>query len=228
MTRSIDVTVASAIPRPGCFAAGIGTVLVAWGVLPWLPSPPFATHMTMHMLVVAVAAPLLAFGVAGGAVDPVHRLAPRGDLGRDVGARCSPVVASMVELVLVWAWHAPALHHAARHHLGARAVEQGTFLAAGLYLWVAAFGGSPAERRARAPAGIAGLLLTSMHMTLLGALLALTTRTLFGGHGAHAGSLSPLHDQHVGGAIMLLMGGLAYLAGALVLMAEVLRPARSR
>ena len=61
-----------------------------------------------------------------------------------------------------------------------------------------------------------------MHMTLLGALLALTPRPLY----AHAGGsrgLTPLEDQHLGGAIMLLVGGLSYLAGGLWLTAGLLR-----
>ena len=58
------------------------------------------------------------------------------------------------------------------------------------------------------------LLLTSMHMTLFGALLALTPRPLYD-HAGHFASPAPLEDQHLGGAIMLLVGGLSYLAGGL-------------
>jgi putative membrane protein len=54
-----------------------------------------------------------------------------------------------------------------------------------------------------------------MHMTLLGALFALPPRPLY----AHAGSLA---DQHLGGVIMLLVGGASYLAGGLWLTARVL------
>src|SRR5690606_19631375 len=47
-------------------------VLVAAWVwpLPALPWPPFAAHMTAHIAVVALVCPLLAAGVAGGALDP--------------------------------------------------------------------------------------------------------------------------------------------------------------
>jgi putative membrane protein len=66
------------------------------------------------------------------------------------------------------------------------------------------------------------LLLTSMHMTLLGALLALPPRALYSHH-AEGGALTPLEDQHLGGAIMLVAGGIAYLAGGLALTVEILR-----
>jgi putative membrane protein len=71
--------------------------------------------------------------------------------------------------------------------------------------------------------------LTSMHMTLLGALLALTPRALYAGHGSAGSGIGAVEDQHLGGAIMLIVGGVSYLAGALVLMGEWLRaPGRSR
>jgi hypothetical protein len=78
---------------------------------------------------------------------------------------------------------------------------------------------SPPGRNA---GGIVALLLTSMHMTLLGALLALTPRPLYSHAGGFTG-LSPLDDEHLGGAIMLLTGGLSYLLGGLVLAAGLLR-----
>lgn len=198
--------------RPTLFAAGALVLFCVWvWPLPHIATPPFSSHMAMHMAVVAVAAPLLALGVAGGRFDPAAR-AP---------AICHAIPASMVELVAVWAWHAPALHHAARHEPLAYALEQGTFLASGILLWTAALGGSSAQRRARAPAGITGLLLTSMHMTLLGALIALTPRVLYE-HPHHHAGLSPILDQQLGGAIMLLVGGAAYLAGGLGLTADAL------
>jgi putative membrane protein len=195
-------------------AIGLAVLGVAWVVLPFAPLPPFSAHMAMHMAVVAVAAPLLAAGLVGSARDPVARR-PR---------LWSPIAASMVELVVVWAWHAPALHHLARHSLWARAIEQASFLAAGLYLWIAVLGGGAARRRERAIGGVIGLLLTSTHMTLLGALLALGDRPLFAHPSSHL--LSPLHDQQLGGGIMLVVGGVAYLAGGCWIAARVLMPAR--
>ncbi len=200
---------------------GILTLCVVWlGPLPQLASVSFAAHMTMHMGVVAIAAPLISFGIAGRRLDPVRKLP----------WLFSPVPASVVELVVVWAFHAPALHHAARHLPAVRALEQGAFLLSGLLLWLSVLGGDASERAARTATGIIALLLTSMHMTLLGALLALPLRPLYGhgpAHGAQAGAslfgLTPIADQQLGGAIMLLVGGVVYLAGGLWLGARLLR-----
>ena len=184
------------------------------GPLPQLAHRAFFAHMAMHMGVVAIAAPFLAFGIAGRSLDPVRKWP----------ALFPPIPISLLELIVVWAWHAPALHHAARHSTAGLVAEQGAFLLAGLLVWLSAFGGDPAQRRERAGAGVAALLLTSMHMTLLGALLALTPRPLYA-HAAHFSTLTPLEDQHLGGAIMLIIGGISYLAGGLWLTAGLVRGA---
>jgi putative membrane protein len=195
-------------------AGGLLVLAAAWlGPLAALAPGPFSAHMAGHMAVVAVAAPLLALGLAGGALDPVRRWP----------ALFPPVPLSFVELLAVWAWHAPALHHLARHSAAWLAVEQGTFLASGLAVWLAALGGGGREGGDRTGAGVLALLLTSMHMTLLGALLALPPRALYVHAGHPAGALSSLDDQHLGGAIMLVVGGVSYLAGGLALVAGLLR-----
>jgi len=208
--------------RPIIFIIAVLTLAALW-LTPWasLGMAPFSAHMVVHMGIVAVAAPLLALGVAGSVVDPVARLP----------ALFPPIPVSLAEFIVVWAWHTPALHHAARHPGIASLAEQGMFFLAGLWLWLAVFGGTRDERRGRAGSGVLALLLTSMHMTLLGALLALAPRPLFAHgtadatHGQNPLALAALADQHLGGAIMLLVGGVAYLAGGLWLTAGLLRRA---
>lgn len=199
---------------------GLTVVLLAsiWlGPLPDFARMSFAAHMLMHMGVVAVAAPLLAMAVAGSRYDPVRRVAWLG----------APLAASMVELVIVWGWHAPTMHEAARHGVAVLALEQLSFLFAGVLLWVAVLGGDREQRRRRAGAGVIALLFTSMHMTLLGALFALSNRPLFHRAGDVAASVASA-DQHLGGAIMLLVGGASYLAGGMWLTAEMLRGGNAR
>src|SRR5690606_35959190 len=100
--------------------------------------------------------------------------------------------------------------------------EQATFLAVGIRLWSTAFD-APRERT-HAASGAAALLLTSIHMTLLGALLALSPRPLYG-----AGEVTCFgivldagQDQHIGGVVMLMIGAIVYLAGGLSLIGRLL------
>jgi putative membrane protein len=197
---------------------GGAALAVAWlSPLPDLARQSFAAHMTMHMIVVAVAAPLLTLGLSGTAADPVPV----------VPGFFAPIQASIIELIVVWSWHAPALHHAARHATHVLLLEQASFITAGLLLWLAVLGGDRDAQRVRGGAGVAALLFTSMHMTLLGALFALANRPLFAHAPAEAAGLSPLADQQLGGTIMLLVGGVSYMAGGLWLTARLLRPSAS-
>jgi putative membrane protein len=167
--------------------------------------------MTIHMSVVAIASPLLALGLRQTRFDNIGF----------ASTLYTPVLASMLELIVVWAWHTPILHHLARNNTLGLLLEQSMFFLCGLLLWLSAFGGKGKEQNARRGAGVVALLLTSMHMTLLGALLALAPRSLF--HHANEESFEALADQQLGGAIMLIVGGVSYLTGGLALAVSLLR-----
>lgn len=162
-------------------------------------------HMTGHMLAVAVAAPLLAWGLGGTRLDPAAR---RPGL-------VTPLAMSVVELAVVWGWHLPPARALAEASAAALVAEQAMFLAAGFLLWAAVLGAG-AERRA---AGVGALLLTSMHMTLLGALIGLAPRPLYP---AMAHGADPLGDQQLGGVVMLLVGAGSYLIGGLAMLGTIL------
>src|SRR5690606_24346376 len=141
----------------------------------------------------------------------------------------APLTMSVVELVIVWGWHAPAARALAAGSPLGLAVEQASFAAVGIGLWSACYGTPDAPTSMRRAVAILALLWTTMHMTLLGALITLAPRPLFPAH-AHGDlpwGLSPLADQQLGGVIMLLVGGGAYLAGGLALLAGLLRERRT-
>lgn len=175
-------------------AAGIGLLVLIW-LLPEL-LPRFPLHMLRHMVLVAVAAPLLVLGF------------PR--LGRMLAI--SPLIAAGLEFVLVWAWHLPALHGMAFRLPGAFVLEQATFLMAGLLVWAGCLNGHPL-------AGAGGLLLTSMHMTLLGALLTLAPRDLYADF---CGVPPDVPAQATGGMLMLAIGTPIYLIGGVALAARAI------
>ena len=158
----------------------------------------FPAHMLAHMTLVAVAAPALVLAL------------PR------VFARLGvPVLAGAVlEFLIVWGWHLPALHGAARLDGGWFVAEQALFLAGGLTVWAGALGA------AQPLAGAGALLLTSMHMTLLGALLVLSQADLYA---AVCGTAPDLVGQQIGGLLMLGIGTPVYLIGGLWLTAAALR-----
>ncbi|GGG17216.1 hypothetical protein GCM10010924_52830 [Rhizobium wenxiniae] len=194
--------------------AGVVLLGALWGLLlPFADRASFTIHMIAHMGVVAGAAPLIAIGLSGTRIDLPARW-----------PWFSPIVASIVELVAVWLWHTPVLRALSESSPLVAALEQATFLAAGLALWLSCLGGLEAGRDGRRMAGAAGLLFTSMHMTLLGALLALSPRALYGDSEVSCLGvpLGPVVDQQAGGVIMLLVGAAVYLAGGVSLLATTL------
>lgn len=196
-------------------AGGMVALIVAWsGVPSAVLGDGFAAHMAAHMTLVAIAAPLIANATARS----------RFDIARRFPWAFPAILASLFELLVVWAWHAPLIHEAARHHAAAYIVEQASFLAAGLWLWTSVFWGSADHHIRRAGSAVMALLLTFSHMTLLGVLLALAPRPLYG----HGGLATPavLEDQQLGAAIMLVVGAVSYIGGGLYVSRNVLRDKR--
>src|SRR5690606_18356636 len=132
--------------RPAPAVAGAALLALLWfGPLPALARHSFPAHMAMHMGVVAVAAPLLAAAIADTALDPARRCP-----GRWLAAPWCVLSASLVEFLLVWAWHAPVLHILGRSSGMAMVAEQASFLGAGLLLWIPALGQGRTPSRERA------------------------------------------------------------------------------
>jgi putative membrane protein len=189
--------------RPLPLFAGCAVLALIWGgPLLGADRGSFAAHMLAHLGVVAIAAPLLALGLPA------------------LPAPLGPAPATLAEFLLVWGWHAPALRALAEASTAATVGEQASFLAAGVVLWRACLGAGPA--------GAIGLLFTSMHMTLLGALIALAPRPLYGEAGVTCLGLTlgPAADKSLGGTAMLAVGAVVYLGGGLALVAHALEPGR--
>jgi putative membrane protein len=187
---------------------GVMLLLVAWcGPLPILARESFTAHMTVHLLVVAGAAPLLAIGIAGR-----HRAC------WDAAFAVSPIPAALVEFLVVWSWHAPALHHAARVGLWAFAAEQASFLVAGTLFWTAIVAAVRVEAGRGLAAAMGALAMTFGHMVWLGVLLSLSPRTLY-----EHGDAATLHDQRLGGTVMLVVSGLVYVTAGLFVGRRLLR-----
>jgi putative membrane protein len=200
--------------KPLPLTAGFVVLAMVWlGPLLGAWREAFTAGMVAHMAVVAIASPLIAIG-----------------LPWRFGARMPaalPVLASLFELIAVWGWHAPAMREIAEASLMGTVTEQATFLFAGVFLWSTSF--AAPDSRLHAAVGAGALLLTSIHMTLLGALLALSPRPLYGsGEVTCFGVvMDAAQDQQLGGVIMLLVGAVVYLAGGVSLVSRLVQAPES-
>ena len=200
--------------RRFAFLSGFAVLVAAW-TMAAAARAGMTGHMAAHMAAVAIAAPLIACAIAGTRIDPAMRWP----------SIVAPLPMSVVELLVVWGWHAPAARNLAASGAAGLALEQAMFFAAGLLLWSACLGTREGDNSFRRGAGVIALLLTTMHMTLLGVLITLAPRVLYGTQGCSLLGVSfpPLHDQQLGGVVMLLVGAGSYLLGGLALLFRLLR-----
>lgn len=205
----MHVTPRSSVPtRPASFngwlLAGLLILAGLWlGPLPAMSRTAFSAHMLLHLGVVALVAPLLAMGLV------------RSGLRLGSNMRGWMALAFIIEMVVVWGWHAPLLHEAVARQVLVFVVQQLSFLLVGLAVWLA---GLAARERGDLLVAMFGFALTLMHMTMLGVLLLMAPKLIYpaelclGAFGFEA-----LEDQRLGGVLMAAWGGLAYLAGGIVL-----------
>jgi putative membrane protein len=219
------------------FGAGLAVLAVmlvlplhAWGRL------HFAPHMLEHGLLTMVAAPLLAAGRPGVPYLLGLPWSWRGRVGHllaNEGVRqfwrrlVHPGVGWVLHGGTLWLWHAPPLFEAALESEAVHYLQHLTLLVTALLFWTSLLP-RRADTRSRIVA-VFSLFTTSIHATLLGALLALSPTIWYARYAGVdvSGGLSALEDQQLAGLIMWVPFGVVYLAAALALLAAVLREDRA-
>ena len=210
------------------FAAGWSVLALALASpLDALAARSFALHMVQHELLMTVAAPLLVLGrplEAWAWAFPWFSQRVALALGRSpaftatwrgfTGLRGAWVLHAMA----IWAWHVPSFFRAALADNGVHLVQHLVFLASALAFWWSVLSGA----RDKAGPALASLFTTMLHTGALGAILAFAPTPLYMDAPSVLG-ISALEDQQIGGLVMWVPGGLAYLVAALALTARVLR-----
>jgi putative membrane protein len=191
----------------------------------------FAAHMTQHLLLVIVAAPLIVVGRPGG---PFLAALPRSmsrPLGRTLAALRNnvkpllhPLSIWVLHTLVLWAWHQPTLYDAALDNEFLHALEHSTFFGTALLLWAAVFG----ERPVSEGASVILLFTTGLQSAALGALIVFASSPLYESHVQAAGTVAtdPLTDQQLAGALMWVPPGILYLAVTAVMFGRLLQSPR--
>jgi putative membrane protein len=173
----------------------------------------FSAHMMLHIASMNVAAPLLVSWA-------INRWPVR-------GIRASWLWgAALVQIVLLWTWHSPAMHKITAHSPALGIVLHGALFLAAVSFWFALLTISAAARWQ----GIPALLLTGKLACLLAALLIFAPRTLYesAAHLVHAaGHLPALDDQHLAGLLMITACPLSYLVAAVVITVRLIGGSRA-
>ena len=117
-----------------------------------------------------------------------------------------PLVAFPLWAVDLYVWHIPALYQAALRHPGVHALEHAMFLGFGIPMWMALLGPLPKPSWF----GNLGKLLYIVAVRLTGTVLGnifLWSGTVFYPyylHGRRPHHISPLADQNIAGAVMMV------------------------
>ena len=205
------------------FYCGILTLLIALcSPLDAIADTLFSGHMLQHVLLIAVAAPLM---ILGAPLLPLLWSLPRvtrvsagrtwNTLGmRGAGARLArPLPAWGLHTVALWAWHLPGPYSAALASAPIHALEHLCFYLTGLLMWWVAL------RPLRGHGGIAGSVFvlagTFAQSGVLGAILTFSGTPWYYAQSAGAGAwhLTALEDQQLAGLIMWIPTGFFYLIG---------------
>jgi len=192
----------------------------------------FSAHMVQHELLMVVAAPLLVLGrplaTWAWALSPAQRRAA-GRLFRSRGwngmweTLTDPLVAWALHALALWAWHIPAAFDAALQNEGLHILQHVCFLGTALFFWWSVLGHDPRGRYGPGHA-TAYLFTTMLHTAALGALLSLAPTPWYAPYIPLTGALGldPIDDQQLGGLVMWIPAGLAYVVAALWVLARML------
>jgi putative membrane protein len=202
-----------------------------------LGSRLFSAHMVQHELLMVVAAPLLVVGrplaTWTWALAPAHRrrvgrLFQGRGWSRLWSTLTDPLVAWALHALALWAWHIPAAFDAALEHEGLHIAQHFSFLGTALFFWWAVLGHDPRGRYGPGHSA-AYLFTTMMHTAALGALLSLAPTPWYAPYIPQTGALGfdPVEDQQLGGLVMWVPAGLAYVIAALWVIGRMLTRARA-
>ncbi|TMF25163.1 MAG: cytochrome c oxidase assembly protein [Chloroflexi bacterium] len=212
------------------FLAGLFAVLLALvSGIDLLATQLFSVHMVQHMLLTVVAAPLITLGapirpLLRGLPDVVRVRVVR-PLARARWLRAlvhlvrHPLVAGLLYVGGLYAWHLPALYDAALADERIHVAEHAWFLVTALVFWSVVIDPEPFRGTLGYAARLPYLLVAgAAQNTVLGGILSFSSRLLYQSYarGPERFGVDPLTDQRIGGAVMWVTGDLIFLAAASV------------
>lgn len=224
--------------------AGRGHVVSGWGVaafftglvlllvalcspLDALADTLFSAHMVQHVILIAVAPPLLVLGIptlpllwglphdARIAIGRAWKASRLGAVGH---ALLRPIPALVLHTLALWLWHLPGPYATALANPAVHALEHTCFLVTALLVWWVAI--RPLGRRPSDTAwALVVLIGTFVSSGALGAILTFADTPWYYAQsvGAGAWGLTALEDQQLAGLIMWIPASFAYIIAILAI-----------
>jgi cytochrome c oxidase assembly factor CtaG len=199
-----------------CGAVGI-LVLALFSPLDALADEKFAWHMAQHLMLMLGAAPLLALANTHLVSLFALPLSLRRVVGRYVSGapgmrqagthRFSPLIAAVIFAAGLWLWHAPRMYDGALANPALHTFEHLTFLVTSAVFWRMV--SNAGDRRLDLGSAILLTVLVGLQANLLALLLVLAPSPIYSAYAAN-----DLHDQQIGGVLMLGPASLIFLGAS--------------
>jgi putative membrane protein len=206
------------------FVFGLAVVIIALvSPLDQLGGTLLSAHMTQHGLLITAAPLLLLLGKpgvafawalpAGWSRGGLAAMAWR-PLARTGRWLSCPFPAAALHGLALWIWHAPGLFDEAVEREWLHTLEHASFFGTGLLFWWAIL---DARSGARIGAALAAAFATLMHGGLLGGLITMAPRPLYGSYlgRTELWGLTALEDQQLAGLLMWVPMGIVYFGACL-------------
>jgi cytochrome c oxidase assembly factor CtaG len=207
------------INRAACFLGGLAVLWIA------LQSPidtyadlRLSVHMTQHLLLTMVAAPLLVLGAPVTlllrAATPAFRRRWVLPLlrSRPVRLLTAPVVCWVQFALVLWASHFSPLYEAAVRNAGIHVLEHLLYITSAVLFWSPVVGIDPSPKRLSHPARLLYVFLAMPQASFLGLAMWGSSRVLYPAYQAALGPAAALDDQRLAGTIMGSFGMLLLVA----------------
>lgn len=231
--------------RTAAFLAGLAAILGALdSPIDDLADKLFWVHMVQHVLLIAVAPPLLALarpwtrmwrGLPVSYRRSVTRSVMRerrwAPLRRAARFVAHPIPSWLIFNVTFCAWHLPVLYDAALRSPPLHALEHLAFFATALLFWTRVVYSPPWRSPLSEPAKLAYLGSTLVVGWVLAIVLALATSPLYSAYADMAsrpGQISALTDQQLAAGVMWVPGSLSYTIAMVVIAYRLLEPRGAR
>jgi putative membrane protein len=226
--------------RLAAFFAGLVTVWIAiCSPLEALDDVSLTVHMVQHLLLAAVAPPLLLLGapelpllrglpqwLARGVVNPILRLPFTRRLGHLVS---NPTICWLALTLVLIGWHIPAVFELALRWDWLHKLEHASFLGAGLLFWWPVVQPWPSTPRWPEWAIPLYLFSATLPCDALSGFLTFCDRVVYQSYisAPRVVGLSPLEDQECAAALMWVAVTFIFLVPAVLVTLKILSPDKS-
>ncbi len=197
--------------RVAMFATGVGLLLLAFAspIAAIGERELFSFHMLQHILIGDLAPLCLLAGLTGPLLRPLLALRPVERLR----VLANPAVALPIWAANLYLWHLPMLYEGAVQSSVLHALEHIFFFTAGVIVWLPVLETLPAPEWFGTGAKLAYIGGVRAVETVLGNVFVWSGAVFYGvyARGEELWGISPLQDQGLAGAVMMIEGSLVTL-----------------